>query len=129
MSVFAKRGGSAGRGLDRDASLRGIPVLDSAVIIEEPETLCDGGLMLVSRRVRGRRGWLGRFGPPMIEKRVQLDELGAYVVRLFDGERNVKEIAALFAETFKVNKREAELCTASFLKSLVRRRMAAIVMR
>lgn len=113
---------------DRRASLRGIPVLEPGVSIEAGPP-GGAGLVLVSRRARGGGGWLARFAPPVLERRVELDELGAFVVRLFDGERDLAVIAAAFADRFKVCRREAELCTATFIKRLAQRRMAAIAMR
>lgn len=113
---------------DRRTSLGGIPVLEPEVSIETAAP-AGGGLVLVSRRARRGGGWLARFAPPVLERRVELDELGAFVVRLFDGERDVAAIAAAFAERFKVCRREAELCTANFIKRLAQRRMVAIAMR
>lgn len=114
---------------DRRASLRSIPVLDPDVTIEEG-TAGDRGLVLVSQRPRRASSWLARqFTPSVIERRIELDELGAFVVRLFDGERDVATIAENFAESFKVSRREAELSTATFIKRLAQRRMAVIALR
>ena len=112
----------------RRESLAGIPVLDTGVRIAEGDASDDKALVLVSRRPR-RPGLLSRFAPPILERRLELDELGAFVVRQFDGKRDVASIAGVFAERFRVCRREAELCTASFLKQLVKRRFAAIGMR
>ncbi len=112
---------------DRRQSLAGVPVLAADVSLA-PGGGEEGGLTLVSRRPRGR-GWLWRFAPPVIERRIELDARGAVVVGQIDGRRDVAAIAAAFAARFAVCRREAELATAAFLRSLAGRRMVAIVMR
>jgi hypothetical protein len=62
-------------------------------------------------------------------KRVRLDEIGTYVIRQIDGVRTVKELVEAFASAYRVNRREAELCMAEFLKSLVQRNIIAIGIR
>ncbi len=112
---------------DRKQSLAGIPVLDNSVSIERRRT-DEGGMVLMCRHARGR-GWLSRLAPPVLERRIELDELGAFVVGCIDGRRDVAGIASDFAKKFNVCRREAELCTAAFLKRLVQRRVAVIAMR
>lgn len=111
----------------RRQSLQGIPVLETGVAVDEPQN-GNGGMVLISRRPR-KEGWLSRFVPPTLERRLELDELGAFVVHQFDGSRDVATIAEAFSEQFSVCLREAQLCTVAFLKQLTQKRFAAIAMR
>lgn len=114
-----------GQPLDRARSLQGIPVLTEHVEIENAYTN-ERGMVLLSRLPRGR-GWLSRFGPPVIERRLELDELGAFVVRNIDGKTDVARIVTFFRERYRVSVREAELSVVAFLKSLIKRGVVAIV--
>jgi hypothetical protein len=53
-----------------------------------------------------------------MEKRIQLDRLGAHVWSLIDGARTVREITAAFAEAHGLDVREAEASVTQFLRSL-----------
>ncbi len=72
--------------------------------------------------------WFGRLadrvglwdGKPMI-KRVDLDEMGAFVWRRIDGERSVGDIAREFTEAYQVQLREAELAVTAFIKTIGQR--------
>ena len=109
--------------LDRRQSLAGVPVVNDGVTIDRSD---DQGWVLevVTRR---RQGLVSRFLPATFAKRVELDELGTFVVRQIDGQRSVKAIVDAFREAFEVNRREAELCVADFLKSLIHRRVISMV--
>jgi hypothetical protein len=109
--------------LDRRRSLAGIPVVNPGVTSEEIEA---GRLRLTARFPRGT-GLLARFQPPVLERSVKLDELGAFVFRLIDGRRSVLEIVDLFAARYRANRREAELSVAAFVRSLAERRMISVV--
>jgi hypothetical protein len=112
---------------DRGAVMRSIPILNAQVELIRDDAGSTGA-MLISRRPRSSNNWLARcLIPPVIEKRLKLGELGVFVVNLFDGVRDVATIAAIFATHFKVNRREAELSTALFIKRLAEREMAAII--
>lgn len=112
---------------DRGAVMRSIPILNPQVEIVRADAGASGA-MLISRRPRSSNNWLARcLIPPVVEKRLELDELGVFVVNLFDGVRDVATIAAIFATHFKVNRREAELSTALFIKRLAEREMVAII--
>jgi hypothetical protein len=120
--MFGRKGEPA---IDRRRSLTGIPMVSEDVIVrdEEPDRVS-----LVVRRRRGT-GFLARFQPAIMERKVKLDELGTFVFRLIDGQRPVRQIIDRFAEHSKVNRREAELSTVAFLKSLAERNVIAIVIK
>lgn len=109
--------------IDRQHSLTGIPVVSEDIIVrqEAPDRMC-----LVVRRRRGT-GFLARFQPPVMEKTVRLDALGAFVFGLMDGHRPVRRIVDEFERRYRVNRREAELSTVAFIKSLAERNLIAIV--
>ena len=88
----------------------------------------DGRLHVVVRLKRGT-GFMARFMPPVLERSVKLDELGAFVFRLVDGRRTVLQIVEAFAKRYKANRREAELSTVDFLRSLAQRQIISIAIR
>ena len=54
-------------------------------------------------------------------KKLELDEMGAFVWRLIDGKRTVSAITRLFAEEHNLPQQEAELSVTAFLRELGRR--------
>lgn len=111
--------------IDRRQSLKGIPMMNESVTVTPRE---DGNLTVVVEMDRGN-GWFARFMPPVIKRTYKLDELGSYVLRRVDGCRTAKRMVDDFAQTHKVNRREAELCVVQFLKSLAQRQVISIVIR
>ena len=109
--------------LDRERSLAGIPVRHPAIQTRRTAT---GGMVVTARFPRGR-GLLSRFAPPMLEHRVELDDLGAFVMEHIDGKRSVLDIIGAFNERFSLNRREAELSTVAFIRKLAQRRLVSIV--
>ena len=74
------------------------------------------------------RPWIAalaqRLGAPtdrVYTKKVQLDAMGTAVWDLVDGNRSVRRIVRIFAETHRLENREAELSVTSFLKQLGQR--------
>jgi hypothetical protein len=109
--------------LDRRQVLAGIPLLNSGVRREERA----GGALNVIVTVKRRSDFLGKFQPPTWERKIELDELGSFIVGLIDGERTALAIINAFVERFKINRREAELSTMAFLKSLAERNVISVV--
>ncbi len=72
-----------------------------------------------------RRGWLGRRLGLADSIAVELDDLGAFVVQRLDG-RPLDEIAAAVAGHLRLTRREAETCTADFLRQLINRRLVVV---
>jgi hypothetical protein len=60
------------------------------------------------------------------EKRFALDDLGTEVFGLIDGRRSVRQIAEAFATRHGVNRREAQLSVAAFLRLLMQRGLVAV---
>jgi hypothetical protein len=111
--------------IDRRQSLDGIPVVNRGVTVED---VPPDRLNLVVRTPRGS-GLLARFQPPVLERNIKLDALGTFVFRQIDGERDVRGIIGIFAERYRANRREAELSTVAFLRSLAERRVISIVIK
>ncbi|MBQ9366742.1 MAG: PqqD family protein [Victivallales bacterium] len=122
MALFGKQEQAT---IDRREALASIPALVPGVTLEEGD---DGRVTAV---VTSRRpdGFWARFMSRTMTKRVRLDEIGTYVIRQIDGVRTVKDLVEAFASAYRVNRREAELCMAEFLKSLVQRNIIAIGIR
>ena len=112
--------------IDRRRSLESIPVLNPGVRLEPEE---DGRLLVIVPVTRARKGWLTRFQPRVFERKLRLDELGAFVLRQIDGDRPVRAIVESFVKQYGTTRREAELSTAEFLKSLARRNVISIGVR
>lgn len=109
--------------IDRRRSLASTPVLNRGVRTHRMES----GETLVKVFVERGTGLLARFQPPVMERRVKLDEVGSFVLDRIDGERTVREIIDLFASHYRVNRREAELSCVQFLKMLAQRQVISIV--
>ena len=63
----------------------------------------------------------GRRTDRVYTKKLQLDALGTAVWDLVDGKRSVRRIVQIFAETHRLEKKEAEVSVTSFLKQLGQR--------
>ena len=120
MGLFKKRPQVS---LDRHQSTFGIPVLNDGVTVERQS---DGNLTLCYIIRRGY-GFLDRFRPAEMQRHMELDELGSFVVDLIDGERNVLEIVEEFQEKYKTNRRETQMSVVTFLKNLAVRGIASVV--
>ncbi|HYF50640.1 MAG TPA: PqqD family protein [Planctomycetota bacterium] len=108
--------------LDRRQALAGVPSFTKDARAKENAS----GNITVFVTVRRRPGFLGKFQPPQWERTIELDELGSFVASQIDGKRTALEIVDVFVERFKINRREAELSTMAFLKSLVERNIILI---
>jgi hypothetical protein len=111
--------------LDRRRSLEGVPVVNANVTVEAGE----GDSMLLDIRLSRGKGLLARFQPPIMHKRVQLDELGSFVLGEIDGRKPVKDILDAFVAKYRTNRREAELSLVDFLKSLIQRQIISMVIK
>jgi len=60
-------------------------------------------------------------------KPIALDELGTFVIELCDGRRTVRDLVDMFAKRYKLNRREAEVGMTTFLRTLARRSIIALV--
>lgn len=100
-----------------------VPVRNHAV----EETPLDNGLVRLAYPL-AVKPWFGRLAEKVgmwdrrpMTKRVELDEMGAFVWRRIDGERSVRRIAAEFTEAYGVQPREAELAVTTFIKTIGQR--------
>ena len=83
--------------------------------------------MSLTVTIKRGNGFLDLFRPAVMNRRIKLDTLGSFVVRLIDGKRDVLEIIEAFEAKYKTNRRETQLSVVAFLKSLARRNIASIV--
>ncbi|NQT93055.1 MAG: PqqD family protein [Lentisphaerae bacterium] len=111
--------------IDRRRSLAGVPVRNGGVFEKERT---EDGLELVIVLKRGA-GFLARFQPPVMERRLKLDELGCFVFDQIDGKRNTRQIVDAFAARYGVNRREAELSCVQFLRMLAQRHAVSITVK
>lgn len=111
--------------LDRRQSLDGVPVLNENVSSGND----NAGRLVINIKMKRGNGFLARFQPPVLERNVRMDEIGAFVFKLIDNQRSALEIIELFLAKYRVNRREATLSVVEFLKSLVKRRIVSIVIR
>lgn len=111
--------------IDRKRSLEGIPVLNEGVQVRG----LDEDRVIITVRLKRGSGFLARFQPPVMERNVKLDEIGTFVFRQIDGKRTIRQIIDAFMARYQVNRREAEMSCAAFVKSLVSRHVISIVIR
>ena len=83
------------------------------VIIEYPMTVKPWVSALLQR--------FGGRSEPVRTKKLQLDELGTAVWDMVDGQRSVREIVAEFADTHRLERKEAEVSVTHFLRMLGQR--------
>ena len=89
----------------------------------------DGGVLasIPMRRPRFLVPPLSWILPYSSHKRVSLDRMGAMVLDLCDGKRNVENIIEKFAADHKLTFRESQLLVMRFLQHLVQRGVAAVL--
>jgi len=83
------------------------------VLLEYPLTVRPW-LAAVARR-------LGRSREIVQTKKLQLDAMGTAVWDLVDGNRSVRRIVEIFAETHRLDNREAEVSVTGFIRELGQR--------
>jgi len=59
-------------------------------------------------------------------KKLQLDTLGTSVWELIDGRRSVRQLIELFADTYRLHPKEAEVSVSQFLRELGRRELIGL---
>lgn len=113
--------------INREQSLTGVPMVNEGVHAQPRDD--DVQRLELVIRLRRDGGFLSRFMPPTLERKVKLDDLGTFVFGLIDGRRTVREIVEAFLARYRVNRREAELSTVEFIRSLAQRQAISIVIR
>lgn len=119
MSLFWQR---EKQHIGRRRSLQGVPVLNLGVAVEN----ADSNKTFLRLANPCRAGWLDRFRPRVDSRRFELDEFGAFVVHLIDGQHNVMEIIDRFQRHFGLSRRESELGVVAFIKMLMKRRLLSV---
>ena len=122
MKVFKKN--PAAGGINRAEALSHRPVKSRHVTesrLETGEVLLEYPLAVrplvaaVARR-------LGKSQEDLVQiKKLQLDALGTSVWDLMDGKRSVRDVIQIFAETHRLDKREAEVSVTQFIRELGQR--------
>lgn len=122
MKVFKKKASGKFQ-VSRAQALKSIPVKNSQISEESSES---GELVIhylttmrpwISKMVR-RLG--GTEAQPQTKK-LQLDQLGTEVWKLIDGNRSVRRIVKAFAESNRLQNREAEVAVTQFIRELGKR--------
>lgn len=103
----------------------GVPILNENVSSRNDNT----GRLVINIRMKRGNGFLDRFRPPVLERNVKMDEIGAFVFKLIDNRRSTLDIIEIFLEKYKLNRREAVLSIVNFLKSLTKRGIVSIAIR
>ena len=100
-------------------------MLNRGLEIEKDEA----GNAIIRIKVRRGSGFLSRFQPPVMIKTVKLDEIGTFVLDQVNGEATVLDIMNKFIARFKMNRREAELSTVEFFKSLMKKGVVSMAVK
>jgi hypothetical protein len=111
--------------LDRDDAFSARPIVNRLVKVDRD---AEGRVILqVPRRDSALVRTVTRWFQVPPYKKVALDELGTFVIELCDGEHRVRDIVDKLAERFRLNRREAELSTTDFLRTLARRSIIGLL--
>jgi hypothetical protein len=111
--------------INRSRTLAAIPVINPGLQISRDPN----GNAVIRMKVRRGSGWFARFQPPIMVKTIKLDELGTFVLDQVNGEDSVLDILSRFAVHFRSNRREAELSTVEFFKSLMKKGVVSMVVK
>jgi hypothetical protein len=123
--MLFRRRKQTGPQLTREESLSAKPVLSRLVKVERSE---QGQTVLqVPRRDSAMVRAVARWFKVPPYRPVELDELGSFVIELCDGRHSVKDVVDKLAERYKLNRREAEVSTSEFVRTLARRSILALV--
>ena len=121
MKVFRKKSGASH--LSRTEALEYTPVQSrqiSEVRLETGEVIIEYPL-IVSPLIAAVAKRFGGFQDQKQTKKLQLDAMGTSVWDLVDGKRSVRMIIQIFANTHRLENREAEVSVTSFLRQLGQR--------
>jgi len=115
--------------LSREQSLDAVVVASSAITVREREGGCITlGIPYKSTPVIA---WLSRrFGVSGEgERPLELDEIGSFVWRMFDGRTTVREMIERLSDAYKLNRKDAEVSLTAFIRSLVKKRLVVLALR
>lgn len=72
---------------------------------------------------------IGRLFRVPDRKEILLDEVGSTVWEMCDGKHSIANIIAEMSNTYKLNRREAEVSVTTYIKILAERRLVGLVQR
>ncbi len=101
------------------------PVHNSLITVEEKE---DGEIILhipMKEKVGFLTKLLAKCVQLPTEKRVELDEVGSFVWKLCDGSNTLESVVQKVGREYKMNRREAEVSTTTFMEMLIQRNFIA----
>jgi len=124
FGIFGKKKGDKPR-LDREQSLSARPVLNSLVKVEKDED--ENAVLQIPRRDTAMSRVVARVFKLSPYKRLTLDELGTFVIKLCDGRHTVREVVDKFRKRFRLNQREAELSMRKFLRALAEKSIIGLI--
>ncbi len=105
--------------LDRDASLKAVPIRNQLAKVEELE----GGKVRISVPIR-ETWWtriLQRLTKAPKYKKIELDEVGTFVWKQCDGNTNVAAVVDRLCKRYNLSHRESEVSLTQYLRDLARR--------
>ena len=106
-------------------SMCGVPVLSEGVSTEDGPN--GQMLLLIPRKLKVFKCLQKYMSEDLPPAKIILDDLGAKVVNLINGTRNVAKIAEKFAEETLLHSRESEASVVEFLNMLMGRGVIMIV--
>ncbi len=110
--------------LSREQALDAVPVRNQLCKVEEAA----GGGLLVSVPVR-QSGWarlMKRLTYVPRYRKIELDEIGAFVWKQCDGRTNVRALIDRLCKRFKLSYREGEISLTQYLRTLARRNVIGL---
>ena len=117
--------------LPRGETLALRPFRNSVVTWErkpDDEAGWDGGVRLTVPRRQDRLGkLLGRVFPVPNAKTIELDEFGAEIWEMCDGEHRVEHLVTHTCQKYKLNRRQGEVSVVAFMKMLAQRRLVGFL--
>ena len=113
--------------LSADAFYRAVPIQNAGMrTVRAP----GGPLLEVPlQKPRGFAAFLAWLAPLAAHQTIRLDELGAELLALCDGQHAMADIVALLAERYRLTRREARLSLEMFLKRLIQKGVIGIALK
>lgn len=103
------------------------PVRNSEVVAH---VQADASVVLVAPlkgRIKGFAGWVAARAKTPPERKFELEEVGAFVWELCDGEHTFESISRKLRERYKMNRLEADASLSAFLQMLGQRRLISLL--
>jgi len=110
--------------INREQAMSAKPIAVTPVSRQE---LPDGGVRLeVPMQPTRMQRWILRV-PNTATRRFELDAFGVEVLKMCDGNKQVRHIVRTFAQRHKLNPHEAERAVLTFLQAMMRKGLVAMV--